>query len=105
MAPKISPNKTWEGAVGGFGASIIVTLALGFLLDLGILDWQLAIIGATVGVISQVGDLFESKLKRIANVKDAGSIIPGHGGLLDRLDSLVVSIPAVYYLLSTVFEP
>ena len=52
-----------------------------------------------------MGDLFESKLKRLSNIKDTSSIIPGHGGVLDRLDSVVVSIPLVYYLLATVFKP
>ena len=105
MLPGISPNKTWEGALGGFILAIIAALALGSLLDLGLERWQHAAIGATVGVVSQVGDLFESKLKRISQVKDAGSIIPGHGGILDRLDSLLVSIPTVYYLVILVFEP
>jgi phosphatidate cytidylyltransferase len=105
MLPGISPNKTWEGALGGFILAVIAALALGSLLDLGLERWQHAAIGATVGVVSQVGDLFESKLKRISQVKDAGSIIPGHGGILDRLDSLLVSIPTVYYLVILVFEP
>jgi phosphatidate cytidylyltransferase len=105
MAPIISPNKTWEGALGGFILAVIAAPVLGSLLDLGLERWQHATIGATVGVVSQVGDLFESKLKRISQVKDTGSIIPGHGGILDRLDSLLVSIPMVYYLVSLVFEP
>ena len=105
MAPVLSPNKTWEGAIGGFTLAILVSLALGQLLDLGLLRWQEALIGATVGVVSQLGDLSESTLKRVSQVKDAGSIIPGHGGILDRLDSLVLSIPAVYYLISLVFKP
>ena len=63
------------------------------------------IIGAAVGVVSQWGDLFESKLKRISHVKDAGGIIPGHGGMLDRLDSVVVSVPVVYYFVAMVLEP
>ena len=67
--------------------------------------WQQLVIGAVVGVLAQWGDLLESKLKRIADVKDAGSIIPGHGGLLDRLDSLLFTLPAVYYLIVTVFVP
>jgi phosphatidate cytidylyltransferase len=105
LAPRISPNKTWEGAVGGFLLAVVAALALGQFLELGISRWQTALIGATVGVVSQLGDLFESKLKRISNVKEAGSIIPGHGGILDRLDSLLVSIPAVYYLVNVVFGP
>ena len=74
-------------------------------LDLGLFGWQLWVIGATVGVVAQTGDLLESKLKRISSVKDAGGMIPGHGGILDRLDSLVISLPAVYYLVTLVFPP
>jgi len=103
MAPSISPNKTWEGAVGGFVLAVGVALALGIGLDLSLPRWHLALVGATVGVASQVGDLLESKLKRISNVKDTGSLIPGHGGILDRLDSLLLSIPTAYYLLLVVF--
>ena len=62
-------------------------------------------VGAAAGVAAQSGDLLESKLKRISSVKDAGSIIPGHGGIMDRLDSIVVSIPTVYYLVGAVFKP
>ena len=105
MAPNISSQKTWEGAVGGFTLAMAAALALGQLLDLAVPLWQQATIGATVGVAAQVGDLFESKLKRLSGAKDTGSIFPGHGGILDRLDSVVVSVPAVYYLLTTVFEP
>ena len=105
LAPGISPNKTWEGSVGGLAFAIAASLVLGQILELGIPRWQQGIIGAAVGVLGQCGDLAESKLKRIANAKDAGSIIPGHGGVLDRLDSVVVSIPTVYYLVAVVFEP
>lgn len=105
LAPVISPNKTWEGAIGGLFSALVIAIVVGFLLDLTTPKWQQVVVGATVGVISQFGDLFESKLKRMSNAKDAGSIIPGHGGVLDRLDSVVVSIPVVYYLLSTVFDP
>lgn len=105
MAPSISPNKTWEGSVGGFVSAVVAALVLGQVLGLNIAVWQQAVIGAVVGVVAQWGDLLESKLKRIADVKDAGSIIPGHGGLLDRLDSLLFTLPAVYYLIVTVFVP
>ena len=99
MAPNVSPSKTWEGAAGGLVLALVVALALGIGLDLSLPRWQLATIGATVGVVSQLGDLVESKLKRLSNVRDAGSLIPGHGGILDRLDSILFSIPTVYYLL------
>ena len=105
MAPTISPNKTWEGAAGGFILAVAAALVLGQALDLATPAWQYAVIGATVGVVAQLGDLFESKLKRLSHAKESGSIIPGHGGILDRLDSIVLSVPAVYYLLATVFQP
>ena len=105
MAPRISPAKTWEGAGGGFIAGVLAAIALGLVLDTVNVLWQALVIGATVGVAAQLGDLLESALKRISNVKDAGSIIPGHGGILDRLDSVVISLPAVYYLVATVFKP
>jgi len=105
MAPSISPNKTWEGSAGGFVSAVAAALALGLVFDMVLPVWQQAVIGGVVGVVAQWGDLIESKLKRIAEVQDAGSIIPGHGGLLDRLDSMLLALPAVYYLLATVFAP
>ena len=102
MAPSISPNKTWEGAIGGFVGAIAATLLMGQFFNLGLdpaaWNWQLPLIGATVGIAAQAGDLLESRLKRLAQVKDAGNLMPGHGGLLDRLDSLLLTIPVVYYL-------
>jgi phosphatidate cytidylyltransferase len=103
LAPSISPNKTWEGSAGGFISAVAAAMVLGLVFDLGVPVWQQAVIGAVVGVVAQWGDLIESKLKRLADVKDAGSIIPGHGGLLDRLDSMLLSLPAVYFLVVTVF--
>jgi phosphatidate cytidylyltransferase len=97
MAPSISPGKTWEGAVGGVAAGIGVTLALVALLDLPLSTWSTLGLGAGATVVSQVGDLMESKLKRLAGAKESGRLIPGHGGLLDRLDSLVLVFPLVYY--------
>ena len=105
IAPSISPNKTWEGCVGGLTSAVGAALVLGLVFDLEAPVWQQAVIGAVVGVVAQWGDLVASKLKRIADVKDAGSIIPGHGGLLDRLDSILLALPAVYYMLVTVFAP
>ena len=105
MAPSISPNKTWEGSLGGFASAVAAALVLGLVFDLGVPAWQQAVIGGVVGLVGQWGDLIESKLKRIADLKDASSIIPGHGGLLDRLDSVLLTLPAVYYLIVTVFVP
>jgi phosphatidate cytidylyltransferase len=98
MAPSISPKKTWEGAAGGMLGAIGASFGLTAILDLNIsVGWQ-AIAGAMLGVGAQFGDLAESWLKRRARAKDASHILPGHGGLLDRLDSLLVTIPMTYYL-------
>lgn len=103
MAPTLSPGKTWEGAAGGLIAAIIAALLLDQLLQccsgLGLTQWwPPALIGAALGIAAPAGDLLESKLKRLAQVKDAGRLFPGHGGMLDRLDSLLLTLPAAYYL-------
>jgi phosphatidate cytidylyltransferase len=88
--PRISPNKTWAGAVGGFAASLMVAAgfaAFGF----GKL-WPMLLLGAVLSMASQCGDLFESAVKRRFGVKDSSQLIPGHGGLLDRLDGFVAAI-------------
>lgn len=105
LAPSISPNKTWEGSAGGLASAVAASIILGQILDLVVPVWQQALLGATIGVVAQIGDLVESKLKRLSSVKDTGSIIPGHGGILDRLDSVVVSIPTVYYFVAVVVKP
>ena len=88
--PRVSPNKTWAGAIGGFGASLVV--ALGFAaLDLGH-AWSLLMLAAVLSVVAQLGDLFESAVKRRFGVKDSSHIIPGHGGLMDRLDGFVAAM-------------
>jgi phosphatidate cytidylyltransferase len=88
--PRVSPNKTWAGAIGGFGASLVV--ALGFAaLGLG-RSWPLLMLAAVLSVVAQLGDLFESAVKRRFGVKDSSHIIPGHGGLMDRLDGYVAAI-------------
>jgi phosphatidate cytidylyltransferase len=88
--PRVSPNKTWAGAIGGFGASLV--MALGFAaLDLG-RTWPLLMLAAVLSVVAQLGDLFESAVKRRFGVKDSSHIIPGHGGLMDRLDGFVAAI-------------
>ena len=97
LFPSLSPNKTVEGALGGL---LLTTLVVGWV-SYEFLDFPLlkaAIIGAGVSIFSQCGDLFESALKRILDVKDLGHILPGHGGVLDRIDSLIFTAPAVYYI-------
>lgn len=98
MAPNISPGKTWEGAAGGLVGAVIVALALGTVSPLSLEVWQAAVTGVILGVVSPAGDLMESKVKRWAGVKDSGSIFPGHGGMLDRLDSLLPSFIVVYVM-------
>lgn len=98
MAPSVSPGKTWEGTIGGLLAAVLATVVLGALFPLKLEIWQLLIIGVILGAVSPVGDLLESKLKRMADAKDSGSLFPGHGGMLDRLDSLLPSLIVVYVL-------
>ena len=102
LAPTISPGKTWEGAIGGFLAALAAALILYTLLDvaglsLPISSAQTILLGCFIGLLAQLGDLLESLLKRRAGVKDSGSLIPGHGGILDRIDSLVFTGVIVYY--------
>jgi phosphatidate cytidylyltransferase len=99
MAPNISPNKTWEGAAGGLLASILIAVLFGYLFFLPVELWQLALLGTVIGVLAQCGDLVESLLKRNAGVKDSGNFFPGHGGVLDRVDSYVLVGAVVYYFL------
>jgi phosphatidate cytidylyltransferase len=99
MAPNISPNKTWEGAAGGLLASILIAILFGYLFFLPVELWQLALLGTIIGVLAQCGDLVESLLKRNAGVKDSGNFFPGHGGVLDRVDSYILVGAVVYYFL------
>lgn len=98
LYPAVSPNKSVEGGLGGLiGAVFAVLLASAtFLPQVGIIDG--IFVGLLLGVAGQLGDLFESLLKRACGVKDSGHLIPGHGGILDRLDSLLFAFPIVYYL-------
>jgi phosphatidate cytidylyltransferase len=91
--PRVSPRKTRLGALAGLGACLLVTLVLGlFFGDAPWWGWIL--LGLFLGAAAQLGDLFESALKRKLDIKDSGSILPGHGGLLDRIDSLLFVLPA-----------
>lgn len=100
LSPTVSPNKTWEGAVAGFvfGIAAAVVCKFTFIPEVQLVH---AIgLGAIVGIAGQIGDLCESIVKRAAKVKDSGGLIPGHGGMLDRVDSLLFGAPAMYYYLS-----
>ena len=88
--PRVSPKKTWAGAVGGFAASLVVSAAFAGM-DLG-RTGPILLVGAALSIVSQFGDLFESAVKRRFGVKDSSQLIPGHGGLMDRLDGFVAAI-------------
>ncbi len=97
LAPAISPSKTREGAVGGIVGALVASVAAVYVFDLNVALWKTIAIGVSIGIVGQLGDLVESRLKRIAGVKDSGSLVPGHGGVLDRLDSIVFNLVVVYY--------
>ena len=96
IAPNLSPNKTVEGNVGGFAATVLLGLALAWFTDLLTVKDGL-FLGLVMGVVGPLGDLFESALKRGAGVKDSGNLLPGHGGILDRLDSVLFGAPVLYF--------
>jgi phosphatidate cytidylyltransferase len=104
LAPRISPNKTWAGFFGGIGAAVLGSLAVGVFYGTPQLA-LMAALGAILSLISQGGDLLESQQKRRFGVKDSGRLIPGHGGLLDRLDSLLTTTPALAALVGTGLSP
>jgi phosphatidate cytidylyltransferase len=95
LAPNISPGKTWEGTIAGFLGAIIVSLLFTMLLPLGY--GQAILLGFLISLFGQLGDLIESLLKRNMGVKDSGRLLPGHGGALDRIDSVVFAGVVVYY--------
>jgi len=99
LAPRISPGKTWEGAVGGIIGAIIVSLlfTISTPLHLPLIHWQAILLGLLVSVFGQLGDLVESLFKRNMGVKESSKLIPGHGGFLDRIDSVVFAGIVVYY--------
>jgi len=103
MAPRISPKKTWEGSIAGFASSIVVAFAFMRWLSVPIV---ILLGAAAVGnVAGQIGDLLESAYKRSAGVKDSGALLPGHGGMLDRIDALILAIPVVWYYFVLLYPP
>jgi phosphatidate cytidylyltransferase len=103
MSPKLSPKKSIEGAVGGVAGSALLTALYSYIfrvqMDIGTREiLMLAVIAAVAGLISMVGDLTASAIKRNYDIKDYGNLIPGHGGILDRFDSMIITAPIIYYL-------
>lgn len=97
LSPVISPNKTVEGAVGGIVGGVVVALVLNGFLGLAP-AYLAAAFAVMIGLVAIVGDLVESVLKRSSGAKDSGSIVPGHGGVLDRIDSIIFPLPMLYYM-------
>jgi len=96
LAPRISPRKTWEGAAGGVAGSVAIAVVLVAALRPGLPLWSALLLGLAAAVAGMAGDLAVSRLKRGAGLKDSGGLLPGHGGILDRLDSLAPNIGVVY---------
>ncbi len=97
MAPTVSPGKTWEGFAGGLAAAAGASVGLTALLDLPMSIPSQIALGLLLAIVAALGDLAESCMKRRANLKDSGVIIPGHGGILDRIDSLLLTLPVTFY--------
>jgi phosphatidate cytidylyltransferase len=103
LAPHISPKKTWEGSIGGLVGSLLIAWAVHHWLPIPIPH---LLVMATLGNIAgQMGDLLESAYKRSAGVKDSGSVLPGHGGVLDRIDAQILCIPVIWYYLVLINPP
>ena len=101
MSPRLSPNKTWEGLFGGMAAAVILGGIVSKGISLAPWDGKLShglALGAVVAIMAPIGDLCESMIKRDLGVKDLGTLLPGHGGILDRFDAILFCLPAVYYL-------
>jgi phosphatidate cytidylyltransferase len=97
LAPVVSPQKTIEGAIGGLGGNVLAAVVSKYWFFPELKLSHAMALGLIMGVVGQIGDLCESMFKRGANIKDSASIIPGHGGMLDRLDSLLFNAPILYY--------
>jgi len=100
LAPQLSPGKTWEGAAANLLGSLLVGLA--FARWVGVPKGHMLAMSGLANVAGQIGDLLESAYKRCAGTKDSGSLLPGHGGILDRIDALILSLPVVWYYLQLV---
>ena len=101
MRIKVSPNKTWEGFIGGFLCSLIFSIISFLYIQEIYAFWKTVLLGILIPVFGLVGDIYQSKLKRMAGVKDSGSILPGHGGIFDRLDS-AMGVSYVSFLITII---
>ena len=110
LAPRLSPGKTWEGSIASIAGSILAAAILVYISDLltarGNLTvhiteplWQTLLLAAILNIAAQLGDLLESAVKRGAGVKDSGTMLPGHGGILDRIDALLLAAPVLWFAL------
>jgi len=102
LSPEISPNKTVEGFIGGIIGSVALTTIYSLLANIGF-SWRIILLTILTSIVSQIGDLIASKIKRITGIKDYGNLIPGHGGILDRFDSIILTAPVVYYSIEYLF--
>lgn len=103
LCPSVSPNKTIEGSIGGLTSNLVVGVIFNYFF-LSYLPLGTSIfLFLFIGIAGQTGDLFESVLKRVANIKDSGSILPGHGGILDRIDALLFAAPVAYFFKEFIF--
>jgi phosphatidate cytidylyltransferase len=103
LAPVLSPKKTWEGTIASILGALLVALVFSFYVNIPLL--HLLGMAAAGNVAGQVGDLFESAFKRSAGVKDSGTLLPGHGGVLDRIDALILAFPVVWYYWIWIYLP
>ena len=110
LAPRLSPNKTWEGSIASVVGSIVCGMGIYYLgqhlalrgstvIQISTPAWQMVLLAVILNVAAQLGDLLESAIKRGAGVKDSGTLLPGHGGILDRIDALLLAAPVLWYIL------
>ena len=104
LAPKVSPGKTWQGFIGGLFTAAVISWIYGVVVNLEVAPSTLLICSVVAALASVLGDLTESMFKREAGIKDSGNLIPGHGGILDRIDSLTAAVPVFACLMLLVFR-
>lgn len=106
LLPNVSLQKTIEGSIGGIVGTVVIMVLYGkYLLGIDVMNislWHFAILGFVTSVVAQIGDLFASSIKRFVGIKDYGSILPGHGGILDRFDSIMLIAPMIYFYIKLV---